>query len=254
MELLHHDTVQTIKNRQRLLNNKNLLLWYRKLYQLQFAGLGDISNKVILEIGSGTSPLKMFYKNVLTSDLMDLDHLDYNFDCQMIDKFELIKDHSIDIISLTNVLHHLKDPIAFLIKANSKLKSDGLIIMLEPYFSFLSAIIYKYLHHEPVIFDIDKPMLSEIKGPLSSANMAIPYLIFFSTKDWAKKLEAYYKFSKKDIFYYSSLSYMITGGISRRIPLPFSLYNYFHKLDNWLAQKLPHLFAAYFIIKLRRRG
>ena len=40
-----------------------------------------------------------------------------------IDNLDAIKDNSLDVITLTNVLHHLKNPIAFLNRAASKLKS-----------------------------------------------------------------------------------------------------------------------------------
>ena len=96
----------------------------------------------ILEVGSGTSPLKQFLPNIITSDVLDLDYLDLVFDCHEIDKLDAIKDNSIDVITLTNVLHHLKSPIAFLNHAASKLKSGGKVIATEPFFSVLSTLIF----------------------------------------------------------------------------------------------------------------
>ena len=65
--------------------------------------------------------------------------------------------------------------------------------MVEPYFSTLSKLIYLYLHHEPTDFDVNVPCLSEVAGPLSSANMAIPYMIFWGKKCWISQVLKYYK-------------------------------------------------------------
>ena len=92
----------------------------------------------ILEIGSGTSPLKRFHPNVVTSDVLELDYLDLVFDCHEIDKLVRIEDNSLDVITLTNVLHHLKSPIDFLNAAAAKLKPGGKVIATEPL--FLSAV------------------------------------------------------------------------------------------------------------------
>ena len=107
-----------------------------------------------LEVGSGTSPLQQFLPDVVTSDVLDLPYLDLVFDCHDIDKLDAVKDGNLDVITLTNVLHHLKSPIAFLNRAANKLKSGGKVIATEPFFSALSTPIFKYLHHEPVEFHL----------------------------------------------------------------------------------------------------
>src|SRR5213593_983288 len=150
------DRAATLRNRAGLGANKNLLFWYRELYRDQFKEFPNPAALSILEIGSGTSPLKQFLPNVVTSDVLDLDYLDLVFDCHEIDRLDVIKDNSLDVITVTNVLHHLKSPIAFLKRAASKLKAGGKFIATEPFFSVLSTIIFKYLHHEPVDFAISE--------------------------------------------------------------------------------------------------
>src|SRR5436190_16072100 len=177
------DRAATLRNRARLSTNKNLLFWYRELYRDQFRDLPNTSRLSMLEVGSGTSPLKQFLSNVITSDVLDLDYLDFVFDCHEIDKLDAIKDNSIDVITLTNVLHHLTNPIAFLNCAANKLKSGGKVIATEPFFSVLSTPIFKYLHHEPVDFRISEPELEKVQDPLASANIALPWLIFFRRRD-----------------------------------------------------------------------
>src|SRR5213596_3857867 len=208
------DRTITLRNRARLGANQNLLFWYRELYRDQFNDFPNTAALSILEIGSGTSLLKQFLSNVVTSDVLNLDYLDLVFDCHEIDKLDAIKDNSLDVITLTNVLHHLKSPIAFLKRAAKKLKSGGKVIATEPFFSVLSTVIFKYLHHEPVDFQISQPELGEVQGPLASANIALPWLIFFRRREWLQRLNDNFDVTDLAVRPFTALSYMISGGIS----------------------------------------
>lgn len=252
--LYDHDLQQTLQNRSRLRDNSNLLYWYAQLYSDVFGSIENVTGKFILEIGSGTSPLKLFFPQIATSDILNLDYLDHVFDCQEIDQYDAIADHSVDVITMTNVLHHIKDPLLFLKRATSKLRSSGEIIMVEPYFSALSYPIYKVLHHEPVDFSITRPLLGTIAGPLSSSNQAIPYMLFVSRPDWLSELSSHYDTNSVQLQYFTSLSYMASGGISRASLVPSPLYRAAFPIDRFLARVAPRLFASFFIIRLGRKG
>ncbi len=247
------DRAATLRNRARLGANKNLLFWYRELYRNQFRDLRNASALSILEVGSGTSPLKQFLPNIITSDVLDLDYLDLVFDCHEIDKLDAIKDNSIDVITLTNVLHHLKSPIAFLNQAASKLKSGGKVIATEPFFSVLSTPIFKHLHHEPVDFRISGPELDKVQGPLASANIALPWLIFFRRRDWLQRLNENFDVATLSTRPFSALSYMATGGISRRLPIPHFVYRRLFLVDLAVSRRCPGFCAAFFTVALTRR-
>lgn len=247
------DRELTKLNRERLLQNRNLILWYEKLFKRMFESIGDITSKNILEIGSGTSPLKFFYPNVLTSDVLELDYLDYIFDCHNIDEFTQIPDASLDVIVMTNVLHHLAAPLQFLVKAAKKLKPGGKIVMTEPYFSMVSSLIYSHIHPEPVSFNIAEPVLGEIKGPLTSANIALPYLIFFSDMRWHERLCADYDFSVQSLKNFTSLAYMVTGGISRCFSVPVPIFRVVLAVDMFLADVFPKVCSSFFIMELTKR-
>jgi SAM-dependent methyltransferase len=248
-----NDREATLRNRARLSGNRNLLFWYRELYRDQFKDLPHPATLAILEIGSGTSPLKRFHSNVVTSDILNLDYLDLVFDCHEIDKFHAIKDKSLDVISLTNVLHHLKGPIVFLNSAAAKLKPGGKVIATEPFFSVLSTPIFKYLHHEPVDFGISEPELDEVQGPLASANIALPWLIFCRRRDWLGRLNKNYDIAKLSVRPFTALSYMITGGISRKLPVPRFLYCAMFPIDFALSRYFPRVCASFFTLTLTRR-
>src|SRR5215468_2780974 len=239
------DRALTLRNRARLDANKNLLFWYRELYRDQFKDFPNPAVLLILEVGSGTSPLKQFFSNVVTSDLLKLDYLDLVFDCHEIDKLDTIKDNSLDVITVTNVLHHLKSPIAFLNRAASKLKSGGKVIATEPFFSLLSTLIFKYLHHEAVDFRISEPELGHLDGPLASANIALPWLIFFRNCEWLQRLNDKFDLTSFSARPFSALSYMVTGGISHRLPVPRFLYRMLFPVDLALSRRFPGFCAAF---------
>jgi SAM-dependent methyltransferase len=248
-----NDRAKTLRNRARLESNGNLLFWYRELYRDQFKDLPHPEALSILEIGSGTSPLKRFHSNIVTSDILELDYLDLVFDCHEIDKLAAIEDNSLDVVTLTNVLHHLKSPIDFLNAAAAKLKPGGKVIATEPYFSVLSGFIFKYLHHEPVDFTISEPELEKVEGPLASANIALPWLIFCRRRDWLERLNRNYEIAGLWVRPFTALSYMITGGISRKLPVPGLFYRALFPVDLTLSRHFPRLCASFFTVTLTRR-
>jgi 2-polyprenyl-3-methyl-5-hydroxy-6-metoxy-1,4-benzoquinol methylase len=247
------DREATLRNRARLGANKNLLFWYRQLYADQFEDFENPAALSILEIGSGTSPLKQSLPNVMTSDVLDLDYLDLVFDCHEIDKLDAIENNSLDVITLTNVLHHLKSPIDVLNRASSKLKSGGKVIATEPFFSVWSTLIFKCLHHEPVDFRISEPELGRVGGPLGSANIALPWLIFFRRREWLQRLNDNFEVANVSVRPFSALSYMATGGISHRLPVPRFLYRLLFPIDLFLSRRFPRLCAAFMTVTLTRR-
>lgn len=247
------DRLDTIENRRRLQGNPNLLYWYQHLYHDLFHAIPNFQKLSVWEIGSGTSPAKIFYPNIFTTDILNLEYLDKVFDCLNIANDNTIPDHSIDVMTLTNVLHHLQTPIQFLQGASYKIKKGGHLYITEPYFSVTSYPIYKLLHSEPSVFNIEEPILKEVSGPLSSANQAIPYLIFFKRLDWLAQLEPYYDLSQSKIGYFTSIAYMASGGIAKKFSIHHGLYKLGFKLDQFLAEHFPRVFASFFWIRLQVR-
>lgn len=248
-----NDRATTVRNRARLRRNRNLLFWYEELYRHQFDDLGAVDQLSILEVGSGTSPLKLFHPNVLTSDVLQLDYLDLVFDCHKIDKLDPIDDGTLDVITLTNVLHHLRSPIDFLNRAAVKLKPGGRLVATEPFFSLISTLIFKYLHHEPVDLEITEPELREMRGPLASANIALPWLIFYQHKTWLQSLGECFDLARISLRPFTGISYFVTGGISRRLPIPGFLYRPLFAVDLALSRHFPRIYASFFTVTLTRR-
>ena len=127
------------------------------------------------------------------------------------------------------------------------------MIATEPFFSFLSTPVFRYLHHEPVEFEISEPELKNVQGPLVSANIALPWLIFFRRRDWAGNLSENYDVPNCSVRFFSAVSYLATGGISHKLPVPNWLYRAFFPLDLFLSRCFPRLCASFFTVILLRR-
>lgn len=248
MELWEYDLNATISNREKLEKNRNLIFWYSELYSEMVSCLPKDAE--ILEIGSGSSPFKKFNEKLITSDVLKVPFADIVFDAHKIHELSEIEDGSLDAVILTNVIHHLKDPILFLKNAAVKLKKNGQIIFAEPYFSLISDLIYRFLHKEPVHKDITEPMLENVEGPLSSANIYLPFKIFYRNSSWKKSVTQFYEIKK--LYPYTSLSYFMTGGMTSRIRIPF--YGILHILDLLISQVFPRLSASFFICILEKKS
>lgn len=247
-DIFDRDVERTLQNSERLLSNRNIMKWYGKLYETMFAQYPNIDDLKVLEVGSGTSPLRKFFPTIMTSDILPLPHLDYVFDCMKIDEIDVIDDHSLDIITFTNVLHHLPDPIVFLQKASKKIKKNtGRLIFAEPYMSKFMYPVYKYLHYEKADKDVSKPILDSMTGPLSGANQAIPYLIFFKREKWLQELRSHYEIDSMKISYFTSISYFLTGGIDRRFSIPQFLFALIINIDIFIGRVFPKLLSSFFI-------
>lgn len=251
MDQYELDRRTTIENRAKLERNANLLFWYEQLYKQQFEGIADFGSKRVLEIGSGTSPIKRFHPHILTSDILSLEYLDFVFDCHEIDRFEPIAESSVDVITMTNVLHHLRDPLLFLQKAAVKLRPGALVIATEPYISAFSRLVWKHLHHEALDLSISEPKLAHVQGPLASSNQGLPFLIFKKRPEWGAQLSPLYD-PAIDLRPFTAFAYLVTGGISRRIPVPVDIYKKCFPADRALASMLPEICASFFTIVLRR--
>lgn len=253
-EDLDKEVAVTLQNKHRLSNNQNLIKWYQLLYEQIFKNNPKITPASrILEIGSGTSPLRLFVPTVITSDVLPIDHLDYTFDIHQIDKLSEIADGSLDVITMTNVLHHLEYPVEALRKASCKLRSGGIVICVEPYFSWVSSLIYLFLHHEPTDFSAKAPIIERKNGPLETANICMPYLIFFKKKKWLDALSDIYQTDHLKFSFFSSLSYALTGGIANKLSIPRWLFNVILPADRLLARTFPKIFSFEFIVTIEKK-
>lgn len=212
-------------------NRKPILkLIYQDYYNLidgYFSHIPGIS----LEIGSGTGNFKDHNPSIISSDI------DYSvwFDLTLDAHYLPFKDNSLSNIVLIDSLHHLSNLVHFLLESIRALKSKGRILILDPYPSAFSKLIYGLFHPEPFIYNVDYFSKSSVEGknPWSS-NQAISYLLFFKYK---VTLENVLK-GKANIISKTLMSYFVyplSGGFESKQLIPTFLVRPLLKLEKVLS-------------------
>jgi SAM-dependent methyltransferase len=167
------DDPRTTHLRRAIIDSKPFLRgiyaeWYRDIV----ASLPACSGPV-LELGSGAGFLREFIPDLITSEIFTTPGAALVMDALRAP----LADASLRAIVMTNVLHHLARPRHFFAEASRCVKPGGAVIMIEPWASTWGRWVYTHLHHEP--FDTRTAQWEfPMTGPLSSANGALPWILF----------------------------------------------------------------------------
>ena len=187
--------------------------FYKEFIRVQKESNGSLC----VELGSGGGFLKKVLPGIITSDILFLPHMDLNYSALKMP----FKNNSIHSFFLLNVLHHMKDCSVFFEEVNRCLKRGGRVIMIEPANTRWGRFVYQNFHHEP--FNPGGDWTAAGSGPLSCANGAIPWIIFYRDR---KKFEQKFPALKiKRLQHHTPFRYMISGGVSMKALLPIWAYH-----------------------------
>jgi len=206
-----------IKRREAWASKEILRRLYGKWYGLISESLRPGK---VLELGGGSGPSKEFLPDAIRSDIVFAPWLDAVLDAHALP----FKDGSLGNIILFDVLHHLARPTQFFFEAKRVLKRQGRIILMEPYVSWASFFVYRFLHAEGMVWRTDpfEPYGSgEEKDPFTG-NQAIPTLIF--QKYRARFTKAFPGLEMIREEWIDSLVYPLSGGFNKPSLCPVSLY------------------------------
>jgi len=170
----------------------------------------------IVELGSGAGFIKKFRPDAVVSDILLYKNLDLVFSGTRIP----FKSSSVDAFAMIDVLHHVKDPEAFLHEMGRALKIGGQIAMIEPANTAWARFVYTKFHHEG--FDPSADWSIPDGGALSQANMALPWIIF--SRDRASFAGKFPYFRVSYERRHTPIRYLASGGLTLRQLLPTSLY------------------------------
>lgn len=184
---------------------------YTDFYRRIASRLPADSNRVV-EIGSGGGFIKEIIPNATTSDVQPLADVDMCFSATSL-PFDAA---SLDAITMINVLHHVPDPRAFLREATRCLKTGGRVLMIEPANTLWSRFVYSRFHHEP--FNPTAGWSFESSGPMSSANGALPWIIF--CRDRIRFEREFPALRIREVRPHTPLRYVLSGGLSFRQLVP----------------------------------
>ena len=184
-----------------------------------------------LELGGGSGNLKEFAPNVVSTDIVPLPWLDAVADAQNLP----FANESFDNIVLFDVLHHIENVTLFFNEALRVLRPGGRVVMMEPYISFASWLIYHFLHPEPVNFQqnpLDWVEPSSDRQPFD-ANQAFATILF--ERQYRSFQRNYPQFIKRYHRRMSFFAYPLSGGFDRPSLLPMNLLKPVLALENTLS-------------------
>ena len=208
------DSPETTLQRVELIRRKTFLRriydeWYRLI-----AGAIPSTGKPTLEIGSGAGFMSEYVDDLVTSDILELPNVSRVLDASVRLPFE---DRSLRAIAMVNTLHHLPDIQVFLAEAVRCLEPGGVMTAIEPWNTPWSRFVWGYLHHEP--FDPHSASWRfDSTGPLSSANGALPWIVFARDADRLGRL--FPELAITSIQPIMPLRYLLSGGVSMRALVP----------------------------------
>ena len=223
------DDPATTAARRRIIREKGFLRrLYAEWYDRLTADLPDGPGRV-LEIGAGAGFLADRVEDALTSDILPVPGLDLVADAHRLP----VGDQQLRGVVMTNVLHHLQEPIQALNEIARTLRPGGVLTMIEPWSNRWSKAVYRRLHHEP--FDPAAGRTLPPGGPLSTANGALPWILFH--RDREAVLEALPGLKLRQACPLMPLAYLASGGVSMRSLAPGWVYRLFRivewPLEGW---------------------
>jgi len=124
----------------------------------------------------------------------------------------------------------------------------GALVMIEPWVTPWSTLIYTKVHHEP--YQPDSPAWDfPQKGPLSGANGALPCITF--SRDLQRSQTEYPGWEIQEITLHTPFRYLISGGVSKRNFAPnwsFDIWTYIE--ENVVPLQFWAMFAHITLIRV----
>jgi SAM-dependent methyltransferase len=210
---LHVDDPATTELRKRVIASKPFLKaiydeWYAMLAKELPAGEG-----LAVEFGSGGGYAAQFIPGLVTSEVFVSPGVQVVSNAQAMP----FADGALRAILMTNVLHHLPKVRLFFAEATRCLRPGGKILMIEPWVTPWSRLIYKRFHEEP--FEPDaKDWEFAGKGPLSGANVALPWIVF--ARDEKKFQGEFPNLGIECVRPFLPFRYLVSGGVGMRSLMP----------------------------------
>jgi len=187
-----------------------------------------------VELGAGIGHFRDVVPDVVLTDVEPTPWADEVVDAEALP----CADRSLANLVLVDVFHHLARPARFLDEARRVLAPEGRVLILDPYCSPLSTILYKRFHHErtdlsAAPFDADQ----QVAGAPLESNQARATLAFFRHADDLARRWPELRLAERRRL--ALLLYPLSGGFSRPPLAPAPLVPTLRLLERALAPLAP---------------
>jgi SAM-dependent methyltransferase len=205
----------------------------RRIYNEEFFGRMLSFRKtdgLSVEVGAGPGFFKKLFPGAISTDLVWSEWLDAVADAQRLP----FQSSSVANLFGLDVLHHLAAPMKFLNEAERILSPGGRLILVEPWVTPFSYLIYRYLHQEGCDLSA-RPWNPDDSGQSQKkkafdGNPAIPYLLF-GPRYRSKTLASLPFFSLLASEPFCLLGYLLSGGFKPFNLVPEFLYPLVSRLE-----------------------
>jgi SAM-dependent methyltransferase len=195
--------------------------WYRWMADELSAAEGPT-----VELGAGIGTFKEFLPQVVGTDVLETPWADEVVDAQKLP----YSDASIANVVMFDVLHHLPAPLRCMSEVERVLLPGGRVVMVEPFCSPVSRLLYRVFHHEPVELGVD-PFSEETHSSADpwDANTALPTLIFWRGLERFRQRHPDLHVIRRERFAW--LLYPLSGGFSGRRLVPYRMGGVVRRLE-----------------------
>jgi SAM-dependent methyltransferase len=218
---------------------------YREWYGLILTALPS-GEEPVVELGSGAGFLRDFLPEAITTDIIPNPLVRMVLDGQALP----FQKGSLRAVVMVNVLHHIPRPRFLLSEAGRCCRRGGALVLLEPWNTPWSRLVYNRWHHEP--FD---PEASDWELPprrsLSAANQAMAWIIFH--RDQLQLNREFPEWEIEAILPLMPFRYLFSGGLTWRALAPAWSFGLLRSLERGLHPWINSL-AMFARIVLRRTG
>jgi SAM-dependent methyltransferase len=169
-----------------------------------------------LEIGGGSGNFKAMAPDMISTDIQHSPWLDLVCDAQQLP----FGGNAFANVVAVDVLHHIENPLTFLIEVHRVLCPGGRLVLCEPGITPISGAFYRLFHREPVDMSIDPTATGAIsarRNPYDS-NQAIPTLLVGRFREAVARAVPGLRLQHVDWF--SFLAYPLSGGFQPWSLLP----------------------------------
>ncbi|MGH7821574.1 MAG: class I SAM-dependent methyltransferase [Candidatus Binatia bacterium] len=238
------DDRQTTLLRREIIREKPFL---RRIYDEWYQAIVDNlppGGGAVLEIGSGAGFLAAYVPDAITSDVFILPDLKLVLDGRCLP----LRAGTLRAVVMTDAFHHIPSSVPFLREAARCVRPGGAMVMIEPWVTSWSKLVYGRLHHEP--FDPRAPRWEfPQSGPLSGGNSALPWIVF--ERDAETFAERFPEWKLKQKRPSMPFRYLVSGGVSQRAMAPAFTFEWWRTIERLLEPAMARL-AMFATIVLER--
>lgn len=232
------DSVERFDEIAPLISSKPALKrFYERVYEFYSEALSKCpKDGIVVELGAGashfTNPPHGHQRKIIKTDVIPYPTID-----RVVDATKMpFADGEVCAFLMCNTFHHIPDVEAFLREAQRCLMPGGRIVIYDQYPGVFAKPLLKYAHHE-AFDDKSAEWRFQSSGPLSSANGALAWNVFF--RDRAKFSRLFNDLTIERIETDLPTFYWLSGGLKKWTAIPAKMVGFFEGMDRLLLKLSP---------------